>query len=822
MGESARARLIAGLLCFGVAATLLSAAAAAGARPMRGVLDRSFGHNGRVFSEMGDAFASSEFTAVVRQPDDKFVLTANVETAERGSAGMIQRRLPDGRLDANFGSGGTVLAPEAGYLSSVKGLALQEDGRILFSVPGTQGPCAAGSTVYGLQPNGNLDSSFGNGGASASLPLSASYIAIDSKGRILVAGVALYNCVKFTANRELAVARLEPNGNLDSSFGNEGVVHANTEDKLEESTANGLAVREDGTILVAGSRSLLALSSGGALESSFGKGGVAEAANGPKVLLALSGGEAILASSESCCSGTGDFVLSRYRADGSLNTEFGSGGRTSLDVGAFDEASALALAPDGSIVLAGGAASPESCGGGECPFTPILARFDSDGALDSGFGQGGRTPLEFPGGSPGYTYVPRIAGLAISPSGQILAAGGAGRRSDAFVLARGPNGGADPSFGSLGSVGEIRTVPSITEALGLAIGPSGDILTSAWSDSGAHSARTVLLSSRPIGDIDTEVGSGSRFVVSETDSEIRADGHNRYYSVAGAGGARGRAYIARFDDRGRRDPHYGSQGAARLPAHFDIGSLAVRRSGEALVVGRIAHRFGMAAFKLTPQGRPDRRFGRDGLALIGFGRGVKAMALSAAFDRQGRVVLFGNEGPYAGMARLLPNGRPDLDFAYHGRQPYMPGLANEESAVAIAPDGGILIAAAPEAELTPLPTTLIRFRRDGIRDRTFGHNGLVRVHAGAPMVGFFGGRRIILVSGNGLFGENGVAIRAFRGDGRADLHFGRHGVVIAARAQSRPFRPVAAARQPGGRLVIAGTAGKIEEPGASVEILRFR
>lgn len=820
MGREAQTRWLVTALSGSIAAgALLLASVAIAAQPLRGTLDPSFGSNGRVVSELGDSFAGSEFTSMVRQSDGKLLLTAAFEASDGNVKGMIQRRNTSGALDTTFGNDGTVVT------ARVQTIALQRDGDILIATNGPGDRCGGGATVQRLKPDGREDRSFGRDGCGTPLLLRIDQMAVQPDGRIVLAGsTAFCPCGHVNPPMQLTLARLQPDGGVDTTFGNGSVVRVRTEDKLDDTYATGLAIRKNDTILVAGNHSLLGLSASGALDSSFGKGGVVELLGQPGALLALPDGGAALASSssQSCCPELSDFVLSRYQLDGSLNPGFGDGGRTHLKIGEINVASALALAPDGSIVLAGGEGSSESCGVGDCSFTPILARFSASGALDPAFGQGGVTAVEFPGGTVGFGHNPRVAALAVSPSGQILAAGGAGTYSNAFVVATSASGEPDRGFGNAGSIEEIRSLPSSTQASGLAVGANGKALISAWSNTGQHKSREILLGLTSSGNLDGSIGSGTGFVVPETDAELRTDGHNRFYIMTTASNSHGRAYIARFDDRGQRDLDYGAGGRADIPAHFKIESLVVRRSGEALVVGQIAHRFGMAAFALTPQGQPDRRFGRDGLALVGFGAKVKATALSAAFDRRGRVVLFGNEGPYAGMARLLPSGRPDPHFAYNGRQPYMPGLANEESAVAMAPDGGILVAAAPEASLDPLPTTLIRFRPDGIRDRAFGHNGVVRVRAGAPMISFFGGRRIILVSAAGRFGEQGVAVRAFMADGSLDRHFGRRGVATAATAKAHPFRPAAAARQPNGHLIVAGTRGDLDEAGTVVEVLRFR
>src|SRR5207247_383388 len=85
-----------------------------------------------------------------------------------------------------------------------------------------------------------------------------------------------------------------------------------------------------------------------------------------------------------------DFALARYRADGSVDLTFGSGGRVVTDFGGDDTAFALAVQPDGKIVVAG-----VSTGGGTMDFA--LARYDSDGALDTSFGSGGRVVTDLGG-----------------------------------------------------------------------------------------------------------------------------------------------------------------------------------------------------------------------------------------------------------------------------------------------------------------------------------------------------------------------------------------------------------------------------------------
>jgi uncharacterized delta-60 repeat protein len=786
-----------------LAAPALPAAAGA-ARPLQGKLDRSFGENGQMALPLGPTFANSHYEEMVRQPDGGIVLAGETEVQKgiyNERSGFVQRRGPSGALDTSFG-GGMVQLPSA------NGLALQEDGRVLVGVEESSGTCGTASTVRRLAADGSPDPGFGQGGTSATLPLGINELAVDSQGRIVVAGYTAVSgpCSHFSLPAyEWALARLLPDGALDPGFGEDGVVRIPGGSKASA----GLVVRSDDSIVVAGEGRLAAYTAAGSPELSFGGDGSVETAGVSGALLGLPEDKVALArsSAEACCDRPGHFVVSRYLTDGSLDPGFGSGGSVALTGRKVDVPTALAVGPEGSILLGGEAADSEDCPNIGCDAVPFLARFTASGALDSSFGQ---AALDLPSRARYTVFSRYVAALAVSPQGQILAAGGSGEGGEATVSALRLDGAPDAGFGAAGRVADTRLLPSVSDAQDLAIGRGGAMLVSAWTDTGSHRSRSVLL------------GGAEPPVEAEIDGELQSDGRGGFYSYLGSYRGRGRGYVTRFDARGQRDLNYGVEGKAAIPAHFKIDSLVVRRSGQALLVGRVGDRFGMAAFLLTPHGRPERRFGDDGLALVGFGPKVKAEALSASFDRRGRVVLFGNYSRYAGMARLLPNGRPDRDFAYRGRQPYMPGLANEESAVVIAPNGGIVVAAAPERDLGPPPTSLIRFRPDGIRDRSFGHNGVVRVHAGAPMVGFFGGRRLILVSGFGGFGEHGFAIRAFRSDGSPDRRFGHRGVVTALTGKGRFFRPAAAARQPDGRIVVAGTRGKIEEAGSTVELLRFR
>lgn len=812
---NAHGRLAAGLIALAVAACL-TAPVTATAAPLRGVLDRSFGHRGRALSSLPPAFASSSFSAIARQADGKLLIAGIVDGRDGRWEGIVQRRDALGNLDPSFGDGGRVVVVRE---SSVSALAAQADGGVVVGIQEEESLCGSRSTLRRLHPDGARDRSFGKDGRSAPLPLAAELIAVDAQGRLLVAGLGRYGpCTKSgVLPAEVRIARLLPGGALDTSFGNGGFVGTDSFGDLEDSYATGLGVAEDGTILVSGNRSLLRLSSQGALETSFGGDGVVELADRPKALLVLPGGGALVASgasgfARSCCVEPGDFAVSRYRSDGQLEPSFGEGGRARLDVGEVDEATALALSPDGGIVVAGASAAADSCGGGECRFVPVLLRFTSGGAPDANFGAGaGWTTVELPGEAPSFGYGPPLTGLATDPGGRIYLTGDRGFLGDAFVLARDPGGRPDPSFGRGGLVEEVRRLPSNTEASELAIGPRGEVFVAGFSDTGRHGGERVVMGLEPDGRPNRRLGSGAGFVAIDAENGLAPARGGRFYAVRGR-------HVVRFGRSGRRDPGYGAGGAAALPERFAVAALRARSGGRLLVVGRDTRRGGMLAFQLTASGRPDRRFGRRGVAYVGFGRDVRAKALAVAIDSRRRVLLLGNVGTWTGVVRLLPDGRLDRRFGRRGVRRF-PFADPEQTAIGVQPDGEILVAGTEYT--TERLTALVRLRPDGSLDRSFGRRGVVRSQRGVVLAILAGRRQIVLVAGRGVFGEAGVALRSYRPSGAVDRRFGRHGVALDGRARRR-FRPVAAARQPSGRIVVAGTVGYLGEPGADVALLRFR
>ena len=161
-----------------------------------------------------------------------------------------------------------------------------------------------------------------------------------------------------------------------------------------DDVAQALLLQRDGKIVLVGDRSpggedsefaLARYRPNGTLDSSFGTGGKVTTAFGFANAAALEPDGRIVAVGGILVNRPDfDFALARYTASGALDSSFGSGGKVTTTFGpTADFAQALALQPDGKIVVAGSSGFPQQRDGAFA-----LARYDAKGALDLGVAPG--------------------------------------------------------------------------------------------------------------------------------------------------------------------------------------------------------------------------------------------------------------------------------------------------------------------------------------------------------------------------------------------------------------------------------------------------
>jgi uncharacterized delta-60 repeat protein len=350
-----------------------------------GALDPSFGSGGIVSTSALYSLWSGPDSVAI-EPDGKVLTIAVVNNHSGTQSAAVMRFNTNGSVDTSFGNGGTATAQLSSKVSSSPaGVALQSDGKILL---------AATNLLARFNTNCSLDTTFGSGGMVQTLFV-PSALAIQSDGKLDVAGEA--------SDGSGAIARYNVNGSLDSSFGAGGEVTLSADGFVG---FNGLAIQGDGKIVAVGPANppagqafgVVRYTSNGTLDSTFASGGIALtalAAGVPDRATAVaiqSDGKIVVEGTTHQPSGATVFGLVRYnvgvagQSDGSLDSTFGQGGIvTTLFPGSGVDADSMALQADGKIIVVG------SNGGGAF----ALARYNvgvagqADGSLDNTFGDGG-------------------------------------------------------------------------------------------------------------------------------------------------------------------------------------------------------------------------------------------------------------------------------------------------------------------------------------------------------------------------------------------------------------------------------------------------
>jgi uncharacterized delta-60 repeat protein len=205
-------------------------------------------------------------------------------------------------------------------------------------------------------------------------------IALQADGKIVVVGTS-----KAGSNSDFAVARYNSDGSLDPTFDSDGKVITFITGAGSNDVANAVAIQADGKIVVAGRSD-------------------------------------------------GNLAVVRYNTDGSLDAAFGTGGKvTTTIVNQLLAANAVAIQADGKIVV-GGMAGPSDAS------SFVLARYTTNGALDTSFDTDGIVGTSYIGGG----CCSYINAIAIQSDGKIIAAGASG---STLAMARyNTNGSLDTSF----------------------------------------------------------------------------------------------------------------------------------------------------------------------------------------------------------------------------------------------------------------------------------------------------------------------------------------------------------------------------------------
>lgn len=447
-GGDAFARAVVTLPCgtviavgFSNASTLGNYDFALAAYTSYGVLDKDFGNNGIVLTDIGrvlsderqqDIFAPSTDKAMavaLQNPCNECILSCNDACIHRRSDKIkivvvgsstatetghtsfaIARYNRDGSLDSSFGTGGVVITPIGTIYAAATSVAIQRDNKIVvagftITVDGIN------FAVARYNCDGSLDRTFGchrtgivtiNFGGNDF----AQAVKVQRNGKIVVAGSS--DARGF--DNDFALVRLTSSGRLDKTFGPE-----HTGKVLTDFSCNGTSCDSANALVL--------------IEDCF------SCCNGNGVLKIIAAG-----SSSNHADSNSDFALAAYNDNGSPDKEFGQN-RNGLvttnfsdDSSSDDKAFAVVLEPSKcnrkcKIIVAGSSTSDNYA---ELNVSNVaVARYTLRGLLDSNFGNHGKVVTSFDHNSSAATAV------TIAHDGDIIVAGRSlvGYASD-FALAR--------------------------------------------------------------------------------------------------------------------------------------------------------------------------------------------------------------------------------------------------------------------------------------------------------------------------------------------------------------------------------------------------
>ena len=340
-----------------------------------GTLDNSFGINGKILVDFKKT--REYYSAIGLQSDNKIVAAGTLKNSNKGF--IVSRFLNDGTIDKTFGNNGSVTLTFTGNSDVVTSLVIQKDDKIILAGYGNTSDSGLDASIIRLYPNGLIESAFGSGGKSK-LNFKendvANAVALQSDGKIVIGGTAFQNFL---------VARFNTNGSIDSTFNTNGY-NISTFPNTLSSYGWALKIQDDNKIVLAGYTgtdfAVARFQPNGILDFSFGNSGMVETDLGSfstaRCINIFKNGKILVAGNyDFVFDSDVDVALVLYNTDGSVDSTFGMNGSKFIDFIDNEKVHSSISQDDGKIVYAGN----------------YLFRVLPNGDLDTSFGEEGRLEL---------------------------------------------------------------------------------------------------------------------------------------------------------------------------------------------------------------------------------------------------------------------------------------------------------------------------------------------------------------------------------------------------------------------------------------------
>jgi uncharacterized delta-60 repeat protein len=352
-----------------------------------GRLDTSFGSNGIVTTDIG--LHSDDYISSLTLSSNGNILVNGRSYNGVDTNFVLVHYNSDGSRDTSFDTDGIVTTNIGtvynNYLYDIK---LPHDNKILVA---TQESTLSDTTLRCYNSDGSLDASFGSSGkVIVNFDFFGHQLRLQSDGKILLCGES-HTGSDINGDYDLTLMRYNRDGSLDTSFGSGGTVTTDIGLHSDEYITD-LTLLSDGKVLVAGDCdngvdsdiALVRYNSDGSLDASFGIGGKVItdinflSQDQTDSMTLQSDGKILVVANERYVGNDLNYRLVRYNSDGSLDTSFGNGGIVTTDIG-FDSNDYI----DSLTLQSDGKIliSRESYNSVNSDFT--LVRYNSDGTLDT-------------------------------------------------------------------------------------------------------------------------------------------------------------------------------------------------------------------------------------------------------------------------------------------------------------------------------------------------------------------------------------------------------------------------------------------------------
>jgi uncharacterized delta-60 repeat protein len=356
------------------------------------------------------------------------------------------------------------------------------------------------------------------------------------------------------------------------------------------------------------------------------------------------------------------FVTYSYSQDGSLDISFDSDGKVTTDFGTLDYGYSTAIQNDGKIIVAGSSGNSFA-----------LARYNSNGSLDTSFDTDGKTTVNF-GTNEDYGQ-----SVVIQNDQKIIVAG-----TTTFV-------GLNTDF----AVARFNTDGTLDNTFGV----GGKVVTTVGGEDRAYQ------------------------VALQSDSKIVVVGTSNLASDYGYS-------LVRYNSNGTLDTSFDGDGKILIDLFFDINrdafALAIQNDGKIVIGGVSDENFALLRF--NGNGSLDTTFDVDGKVTTDIGNLDVIYAIAIQSD--GKIVVTGATRTSLTssdlvVARYTTNGSLDTSFGSLGKVIFDFGTSAEGASVVLQSDGKIVVGGIIDTDFL-----LLRYNSNGTIDATFDTDGKVITNFG--------------------------------------------------------------------------------------------